>query len=294
MVELFALIRQYRNGLVAILVLIVALVLMLSVRSHGTGQNDLVNEVVLDIVGPVQRLVLSPITLYRQAQTRITQLKHLDSENRRMEVELASLRHLDSKLEELSQENQRLRRLLEIPVNHTYRRISTQVVGDTSSAFASSMIISAGRTQGVVANATVVVPEGLLGRVVKVGSHTSLVLSLLDLNSRIPVVVQRTRDRGIAAGTNKRMLRLEFVSKEADVRVDDLIVTSGTGEGFPKGLVVGRVQGLASEGSGLFRKVTVMPVVDFNRIEEVTLLLPWAIAEEDKALMSDTVPISEP
>jgi rod shape-determining protein MreC len=289
MVELLALLKQYRNGMTAIFMLIVALVLMLSVRSHEPGQKDLVSDFMLDIVGPIQKVALSPVVAYDQLQSRITELKQLDLENRRMKAELNHLRPLGSRLEELSQENRRLHKMLNIPIDPAFSRITTRVVGDSSSAFARSLIIHAGRAHGVVVNSIVVVPEGLLGRVVRVGSQTSLVLTLLDLNSRIPVLVQRSRERGIAAGINGKKLHLEFVSKVADIQEEDLIVTSGVGGGFPKGLVVGRVEGLASGESDLFRQVTVGPVVDFDRTEEVTLLLlpPKPTEEEDEALVSD-------
>ncbi|MBF0455231.1 MAG: rod shape-determining protein MreC [Magnetococcales bacterium] len=294
MVELFALLKQYRNGLVAILVLVVALVLMLSVRSHDPGRRDLISDTVLDAVGPIQRVLLSPVVVYRQTQARITELRQLDQENTRMKAELKRLRPLGTLLEELAQENRRLHQLLNIPVDSSYYRIAARVVGDSSSAFARSLLINAGREEGVVVNATVVVPEGLLGRVVRVGAHTSLVLTLLDLNSRIPVVVQRSRERAIAAGFNGRKLQLEFVSKVADIEMDDRIITSGTGEGFPKGLVVGRVQQLISGGSGLFRQVTVVPAVDFDRAEEVVLLIPLQTKEAEALPLPDDALPSTP
>ncbi|MBF0447388.1 MAG: rod shape-determining protein MreC [Magnetococcales bacterium] len=294
MVELLALLKQYRNGLVAIFVLIVALVLMLSVRLHEPGQKDLINDSILDVVGPVQRVVLSPLNLFYQAKTRIADLKQLDLQNRLMKAELQKLRLLGSRMEELAQENQRLHRLLNIPAKPEVKRISARVVGDSSSAFARSLLIDVGRSEGVELNAAVVVPEGLLGRVVRVGNHSSLVLTLLDLNSRVPVLVQRTRTRGIAAGFNSRKLQLEFVSKVDDIQVNDLIVTSGTGGGLPKGLVVGRVQQLVSGGSGLFRRVMVMPVVDFDRTEEVTLLISPSTIKADEVSGLDADFESEP
>jgi rod shape-determining protein MreC len=294
MVELLAILKQFRNRMVAVLMLIVALILMLVIRSHEPGQKNLISDGMLDLVGPVQRVVLSPVVAYRQARTRISELKQLDLDNRNLKAELRRLRPLGSRLEELIQENQRLHRLLQIPLDPEYQRIVARVIGDSSSAFASSIIINAGRDDGVLVNAIVVVSEGLLGRVVRVGSNTSLVLTLLDLNSRIPVVVQRTRVRGIAAGFNGRKLHLDFISKVDDIRIDDLVVTSGTGGGFPKGLVVGRVRELAAGGSGLFRKVTVVPVVDFDRTEEVTLLLTAPKKGEDDALALDTKLIEDP
>ncbi len=292
MVELFAILKQYRNGMVAVLMLVVALVLMLAIRSHEPGRDNFVSDAMLDIIGPVQRVFLSPVVAYRRLENRFIELKQLDLDNKKLRAQLQYLMPLGTRMEELEQENQRLRRLLNIPVNTDYQRMAARVVGEGSSAFASSIIINAGLNDGVSVNAIVVVPEGLLGRVVRVGSHTSLVLTLLDLNSRIPVLVQQSRTRGIAAGVNGRKLFMDFVSKTDKIEVGDMIVTSGTGEGFPKGLAVGRVEKIVS-GSGLFRQVIIAPVVDFHRVEEVTLLLPTK-REGDEALELDASFVAEP
>ncbi|MBF0357900.1 MAG: rod shape-determining protein MreC [Magnetococcales bacterium] len=294
MVELFALFKHYRNGIVAFLVLTVAIVLMLSLHSSEFDRNDVVSGRILDVVGPVQRLVLAPLVTYRQIQTRISELKQLDLDNRKMQAELQKLRPLGSRLEELKQENERLHKLLKIPFDPDYHRMSARVVGDSSSAFARSLIINAGKAEGVFVNAIVVVPEGVLGRVVMVGPHTSLVITLLDLNSRVPVLVQRSRVRGIAAGFNSRKLHMEFVSHEADVKVDDLIVTSGTGEGFPKGLVVGRVEKVGSGSSGLFKKLVVKPAVDFDHIENVAIFMVPSRYSVDKSFDWDSGLAEEP
>ncbi|MBF0194841.1 MAG: rod shape-determining protein MreC [Magnetococcales bacterium] len=273
MVELLALLKQFRNSMVAALMLAVALVLLLSLRFYEPGQHKLISDRVLDVVGPIQKVILSPIAGYRHIQTRISELKQLDLDNQLMKAELRKLRPLGSRLKELKLENARLMKLLNIPYRPDYQSMSARVIGDSSSVFARSLLINVGRAEGVFPNAIVIVPEGLLGRVVRVGTHTSLVLTLLDLNSRVPVLVQRTRDRGLATGFNGRKLHLEFVAKEAEIKLDDLIVTSGTGDGFPKGLVVGRVENLSNGGNGLFRKLTVMPVVDFDHVEDVAILM---------------------
>ncbi|MBF0381649.1 MAG: rod shape-determining protein MreC [Magnetococcales bacterium] len=287
MVELLAFLKQYKNSMVAVLMLAVALVLLLSLRFYEPGQHKLVSDRMLDLVGPIQKVVLSPLVAYNQVQTRITELKQLDYDNQLMKAELRRLRPLGSQLEELKLENERLMELLNIPYRPDYNRISARVIGDSSSVFARSLLINVGRAEGVFPNAIVIVPEGLLGRVVRVGAHTSLVLTLLDLNSRVPVLVQRTRDRGLASGFNGRKLHLEFVSKEAEIQVGDLIVTSGTGEGFPKGLVVGRVEKLSNGGSGLFSKLTVVPAVDFDHVEDVAILMIPSRKEDIEAIEWD-------
>jgi rod shape-determining protein MreC len=112
-------------------------------------------------------------------------------------------------------------------------------------------------------------------------------LTLQDLNSRVPVLVQRSRVRGMVTGNNGPMLGLEFIPKDVDIALDDLLLTSGTGGVFPKGLVVGRIVSISPKGDGLFQAVVVRPAVDASRAEEVRLLLP---AEESPDVPADTGP----
>ena len=236
---------------------------------------DMLQETILDTIGPLLRIFQTPISAYRSVYERFQGWQHVEQENRKLKSELNRLRYLSVRMDELSLENQRLRLLLSINPDPSYRELVARITGDSSSAFVRSFLLNAGRDDGVVYEATAMASGGLLGRVVRVARHSSLILSLLDLNSRVPVLVQRSRVRAIVSGRNKPRLDMAFVPKGADVRVGDLLITSGVGSIFPKGLLVGRVHSIAAtEETGLFHRISVQPAVDFDRTEEVRLLIP--------------------
>ncbi|MBF0622571.1 MAG: rod shape-determining protein MreC [Magnetococcales bacterium] len=264
--------RQYRNEVFAIFLLLGALTLMLTVRSSVDGYRD-VRGAVMGVVGPVQQVLLSPLEVWRGVTGRVSELVRLDDDNRHLRTELDGLKPRIYQLEELLQENRRLRALLNMPAVPNYRTMAARVVGNSSSAFSRSFLISAGSSDGVSDRVAVVGAEGLLGRVVQVSPQSSLVLSLLDINSRVPVLVQRSRVRAIAAGLNGRYLSLAFVPKGSDIRIGDKMITSGTGGIFPKGLLLGRVISVKPQDMGLFLHILVEPEADLDRIEEVRLLL---------------------
>ncbi len=280
------LLKQYRNGLTAFVAALVALFLIVSVRP---GSGALLREPILAMTAPIQRLFSAPISVFVNIRKRMKELNQLERDNRRLRGELALLRPLGVRLEELELENQRLRKLLGMRPDPSYQEVAARVIGDSASAFARSFTINAGRKEGVQLDATVLAEGGLLGRVVERSDHSALILTLLDINSRVPILVQRTRTRAIAAGMNSRLLSLEFASKDAEVQTGDVIITSGTGGYFPKGLVVGRVRSITG-GSGLFRKFNVEPVVDFDRTEEVRILLNGRKSRRRRGLepMDDT------
>jgi rod shape-determining protein MreC len=272
MLALLAILKQYRSNIMAFLLLLTALFLMLSVHTDAIGFR-MIQEVVLDLFVPLQKVLVTPMRVGQTWERRMQEWRALDEENQRLKKEIAKLRPQQIYIDELLQENRRLRALLHINIGSLYREMAARVVGDSSSAFTRVLTIDAGQRDGVHDHTPVVGLFGLVGRVVRAGERSSLVLTLQDLNSRVPVVTQRSRVRGIASGNNTPYLILNFVPKDADIAMDDLLVTSGMGGVFPKGLIVGRVVSLSPKGDGLFQTIHVMPNVDFSRIEEVRLLL---------------------
>ncbi|MEO5331999.1 MAG: rod shape-determining protein MreC [Magnetococcus sp. YQC-5] len=273
MTGILVLLREYRNIIAVFITMMMALILLLMTHRPGMSERSTLQEAILQIAAPLQAFVLRPIATMEHFHSRVTELMHLDRENRMFKAELERLRPLGTRLEELERENQRLKSFLQMRPDPEFRALVVQVVGDSSSAFSRSFILNAGRQDGVIVNAPVVVPEGLVGRVVRASSSASLVLSLLDLNSRVPVLIQRSRARAILAGQNGRLLSLEYLPKDADIKIGDQVITSGTGGIFPKGLLVGRVVSLETGDEGLFKQAMVQPMVDFDRVEEAHLLL---------------------
>lgn len=268
-----AFLRLHRNGLSAFTFLVAAAMLMVAVKTHSQGWG-LVNGLFLDVFVPAQELLRAPVDAYVKVQRRVIQWVRLDEENRALRAELAQLRPHLAQFEELVEENRRLHALLAMPLDPLLRTVTARVMGDSSQAFSRSYVINAGQRHGVTLEVPVLGQNGLVGRVVQVGEHGALVLSLLDVNSRVPVLDQRSRVQAVVSGMNGPLLQVKYVAKGADVRPDDVLVTSGLGAPFPKGLIVGRVVEVEPNGVDLFQNVLVQPAVDFDRLEEVRLLVP--------------------
>ncbi|HIJ82703.1 MAG: Cell shape-determining protein MreC [Magnetococcales bacterium] len=315
-----ALIKEHRHSIVATATLVVSLLLLLAVRP-GNRDPGFIEDAALDVVGGIQGVVQSPVGAYRDFTSQFRQWQSLLEENRRFSQELKILRPLGTQVVELEMENQRLRRLLKMPLPPQLHSLAARVVGDTSTAFANVLLLDVGRNQGSRVNASVLVPKGVVGRVVQVGNNTSLVLTLLDINSRVPVLVQRTRTNGtlagfngptltmenvskdaktqdvqqtdttgIIAGFNGQSLSMDYVSKDAKIKAGDTILTSGMAGSFPKGLPIGIVKEVLEGDTGLFQRVIIQPSVDFDRVEEVRLLIPGKLSTTaDLPKQSDTM-----
>jgi rod shape-determining protein MreC len=190
----------------------------------------------------------------------------LRADNERMRVQSLQAREID-------EENRRLRRLLSLRDRLPLTTLTGEIIGREGGGWARSLTVNRGRTDGIAQQMPAIVPEGLVGRVAQVRMGASIVQLLNDPTSTVGAVVQRTRTAGLIEGEPSGGLRFKFMARDgADVTPGDLIVTSGVGTLFPKGIPVGRVTAIEDKGSALFHFAVVAPAVDFARVEEVLLL----------------------
>jgi rod shape-determining protein MreC len=166
----------------------------------------------------------------------------------------------------LAAENAGLRELSNFSAAPAAGQITARVIADSSNAFVRSLLVLAGEPDGVVKGQAAVTGQGLVGRVTAVGERASRVLLVTDINSRIPVRIDRTRERAVLAGNNSSSPALIYLPPETGVQVGDRIVTSGHGGVFPKGIPVGVVTVVDGE------TVLVRPHFDWSRIEYLRLI----------------------
>jgi len=140
------------------------------------------------------------------------------------------------------------------------------VIADSGGAYARSVMVNAGRDNGVARGQAAMTGEGLVGRVAEVGSRAARILLITDLNSRVPVIVDGTRQRAILAGDNSARPSLRYVDAGGTMRIGDRIVTSGQGGVFPPELPVGVVANVDSEGA------RVEPYAALSRVDYLRLV----------------------
>jgi len=210
----------------------------------------------------------------------------LHYENRLLRKDLVQLQLMNANMEESLLENTRLRSLLQLKKQNKYSFISSEVIArDTGRGF-NTIVINTGRRDQVKRYMAVITTEGVLGRVIEVGPVSSVVQLLTDRNCRISGLVQRSREQGTIAWQQNRGLGLRLPLR-ADIRLGDKIVTSGLGGTFPPGLTVGRVSQIALEDRGLFKRASIMPHVDLNRLEEVFVITADTLATIEKNVAID-------
>ena len=195
------------------------------------------------------------------------------SENAALREENEQLRVQSLQVGETREENARLRRLLALRDRLPLATLAGEVIGREGGGWVRSLTVNRGRADGVARQTPVIVPDGLVGRVVQVRpgrlGGPAPQRSGLDGRRGRPAHPDRRARGGRAGGT----VRFKFMARDgASVAPGDLVVTSGLGTLFPKGLPVGRVVTIEDKGSALFHFAVLAPAVDFARVEEVLLL----------------------
>ena len=221
---------------------------------------------VTDAVTPILNGLSRPLASIRQAYDNAREFLDLREENAMLREQQARLVQWQSVARQLEAENRALRDLLKFAPDRAASFVTARVVADNGGAFVRSVLVAAGSRDGLRKGDAAVTGEGLVGRVAEVGERSARVLLLTDINSRIPVVIERSRDQGILAGDNSDNPRLLYLSHGSQLVPGDRVVTSAAGGAFPPGLPVGVVKSTDTGGA------VVELFVDWDHMEYLRLL----------------------
>ena len=219
-----------------------------------------------DALAPVFEAISLPINAVASGVRRFGDHFTVYEENQRLREENARLLQWQEVAQRLESENEELRQMLHFTPQGVRGYITGRVIANSGGAFLRNVLIDVGDRQGVERGQAALGGEGVAGRVTEVGSRAARVLLLTDLNSRVPVVVEDTRERAVLAGDNTSRPRLLYLPEKSAVQVGDRVVTAGSGGIFPPGLPVGAV---SSIDGGVVR---VEPEAELSHLEYVRIV----------------------
>lgn len=230
--------------------------------------------VAVSFTGPFQEIAAHAIRFASEIWHHYFYLVTVAQTNDRLEQALKGTAQFQNQCMELALSNQRLRHLLNFKVKSPRPLIAAEVIGRDPSPWFKSVTIDKGASEGVTRGAPVVMAEGIVGMVTDAANHFAKVLLIIDQNSAVDVLLQESRARGVSKGASINQCSLDYVLRKYDVTAGDRVVSSGLDGVFPKGLRVGAVEKVVKKNSGVFQEVYVRPFVDFEKLEEVMVLLP--------------------
>ncbi len=203
---------------------------------------------------------------------RVSEYFSLREKNRELLTENTRLALENMALQEMRLENERLKKLLDFKQSASLNLIPSKVIGRREHGLVHSLLLNVGTKDSIRKDMPLVVPQGVVGKTYRVASDRCIAQLLTDRNFSVSALVQRSRVRGIVSWIGDDVCLLNNVVHRADVKVGDLVVTSGYGEIFPPGLPIGEVVKIKQNPRSLFSRIEIKPLVDFNKIEEVFII----------------------
>jgi len=262
-----------RMFLFALLVLFTLAVLTVQARSEDRREIGFLGSLLVAALSPVQAAMTRVSDAVASGWRSLSEIGELRAENRRLRRQVEMLSEEVNRLREQAREAERLERLLDLARSLPHRTVAARVIARSPNAWYSTVLLDRGSKNGISMNDPVLTPSGLVGRVMEVGPASARVLLISDPRSAVGALVQRSRDIGVVQGLGGGHLSMRYLCRSAEVQEGDLVVTSGLGGVFPRGLPVGTIVRVTKDESGLFQEAEVQPAADLDRLEEVLVLL---------------------
>ena len=199
-------------------------------------------------------------------------LINTNKKNRTLLIENKQLKSLLTRMNELQTENERLKSILNFKKTSQLQLITSKVIGRDPISKYQLITINRGSSHKIKKNMIVINEKGAIGYIFRVLSHFSQVILLTDPHAAIPVVIQRSRVHGIAEGTDRDTCKLKYLKRRDDVKIGDIVVTSGLSALFPGGIPIGTVTAVKKQEYGLTQDVVIKPSVNPAQLEEVFII----------------------
>lgn len=258
----------------AILNVVVLLISFIGVakRSQTYDETSAFENLLIDSFAPIQSSVTSIRTSVTGFFDHYVANLNASKDNVDLQKRVSELENQIYKFSEVQKENKRLKELLQFGSDIAFKKILAQVVAWDASSDYRVIRINKGLKDGVRLQSPVVTSQGLVGYIYRLTDHFADILTVLDGNNRVDGLIKRVRAHGIVEGYNNEKSIMKYVSRAEPIILGDIVITSGLGNIYPKGINVGTVSMIERESYGITQKVEITPAVDFGRLEEVVIL----------------------
>lgn len=272
---------QRKRRILPILIPIILVMIFLSLTGKEVRRARWYEEAFWNLITPPQKFITFVCTAMGDVWDHYISLVGLKRDADTMKSQIADLRRDLIRSKEIDAENQRLKSLLNYKESLPYEAKMARVIANDPRTEFKSITIDIGYDDGVLPLMPVVGADGLVGKVGKTFAKSSQVLLIIDPNSSVDSMVQRSRARGLIIGTADKtklrpgnyLTRLEYLRRVSDIRDGDVLVTSGFDGIFPSGIPIGTVAETSASRYGIFQEANVVPFENMAELQEVMVLL---------------------
>lgn len=258
-------------GAIVLIALNVAVFSFSYIRKSSFG--DTATRATLSIISPIQFAISSAVNFVDDIWKHYFFLISVVHENDELKKMLGQAISKNNQCTEIALSNDRFRDFVKLKKQSPYNLLAADVIAKDPSPWFKTLIINKGTKDGLTANLPVIVSEGIVGFVTTASLRYSKVVLIIDRNSSVDGLVQRTRARGIVQGMPKGLCRFDYALRKLDITVGDTIISSGFDGIYPKGIRIGYVSKVIRRNSGLFQDIELTPFIDFKKLEEVMIIL---------------------
>jgi len=262
---------RHHQGLMLVALVLVSLVIISRQLEDSRGQTYFAKSVIA-VMSPFQEGVTGAVRGIAGLWDEYLSIRGVKKENSKLREEVNSLR---TEIQGLKEDLYRFGRMEEFAayVSATdLSGIAARVIGESPDPWTRTIVVNRGHKEGVKTGSPVVMPEGLVGRVIEVSGSSSVVRLIVDRSSRVPVLVSRSRARAVLEGESSGTCQLKYLQRTEDIQEGDVIITSGLADIFPRGVEVGTVAQVVRKDYGLYQYAKVVPHVPMSRLEDVLIL----------------------
>lgn len=253
--------------------LVITILLMIIVSTVGRSHFNIPQKFGMDVVGKGQYIATRIVGGIGNVWDNYVALLYVRRENKVLREELDRAITTNQEYGEAMSENMRLRKLLDVKESLKLPTLTAQIIGRDPSLWFRTLTIDRGTRDGIEKGMPVITVEGVVGQILETSRSTSKVLLAHDPNSAVNTLIQKNRVQGIVKGEGSQSYKMHYILKNAVVEEGDLIVTSGLGGSFPKGIPVGTVSSVTKSKRGMFQNITVTPSVNFTQLEYLIVIL---------------------
>ena len=270
---------RHRN-LVILTFVLCAQIFLLAYQFRRGADVPLIRHGTMYVVTPVQRGMRAVTATFRRVVYGYLDLREARRQSQDFSRELDQLRIESQRLRREASQAKRLQALLDFRQELPLLTVAAQVIGSGGNEASQIVILDKGSNAGPHPDLPVIVPGGVIGKVLRVFGDTSQVILLTDANSGVASLLESSRVHGVLRGTNRPLSKLTYVINGEPVTVGEILVTSGEDRIYPKGLPLGVV--VSVRPGSEFQEIEVQPLAQLNRLEEVLVILERETSEEWK------------
>lgn len=263
--------KEYRFY-VALFFFVLIPIISIDTTNRAPRDYRFYDRVIVAFTAPIQSMISWTLDTVVATYQNYLYLFQTRKDNVALLEENRKLLNTIAELKEKALENERLRALIGLKEKYQINTVAARVISRDMSTEFRTVRINRGEADGIRPNMAVVNTNGVVGRIWRVTHHTADVITLLDLLSAVDVIAERSRARGIVEGMTNDVCQLKYALRTDDLQQGDLLLTSGLGGIFPKGVPVGTVSKVFKKPYGITQVVEVTPAVDFGKLEEVLVI----------------------